>query len=202
MSNYFLFQQVVSGDITSTASLKEHFEGCDAVVSCLGAGTLRNVTLYSESIKIIVAAMRETSIKKLVAMTSWGSFCECLTNYDICQLSNRMLFLLISRLHFIWRASHFTRFIRVYTGKSLNNFIKHMKFFFPFKLKVDSTFGLGWRGGGNWERRCCPSATNMCQTKSSYVTRHQYCAPVFNLSASPPPFPHPHKLSSALMYTN
>ncbi|PIK35867.1 putative flavin reductase (NADPH)-like [Apostichopus japonicus] len=57
--------KVVSGDITSTASLKEHFEGCDAVVSCLGAGTLRNVTLYSESIKIIVAAMRETSIKKL-----------------------------------------------------------------------------------------------------------------------------------------
>ncbi|KAJ8026611.1 Flavin reductase (NADPH) [Holothuria leucospilota] len=68
--------KVVTGDVLSTESLKEHFEGCDAVMSCLGAGALRNVTIYSESIKHIVQAARENSIKKLIIMTSWGSFSD------------------------------------------------------------------------------------------------------------------------------
>lgn len=68
--------KVVVGNIMSISSLKEHFDGCEAVMSCVGAGTLRNVSVYSESIKCIVAAMRETNIKRLIAMTSWGSFSD------------------------------------------------------------------------------------------------------------------------------
>ncbi|XP_030850096.1 flavin reductase (NADPH) [Strongylocentrotus purpuratus] len=64
--------KVVKGDIYSSESLQPIFEGCDAVLSCLGAQTLfSTVTLYSESCKTIVAAMRLAKVKRFVFISSW-----------------------------------------------------------------------------------------------------------------------------------
>uniref|UniRef100_A0ABM0MUG3 Flavin reductase (NADPH)-like n=1 Tax=Saccoglossus kowalevskii TaxID=10224 RepID=A0ABM0MUG3_SACKO len=63
--------QVVESDIYSSESLAEHFSGVDAVISCLGSPGLWKTTLYSESIKSIVSAMRKASVTRFVCITSW-----------------------------------------------------------------------------------------------------------------------------------
>ncbi|XP_071819511.1 flavin reductase (NADPH)-like isoform X2 [Apostichopus japonicus] len=63
--------KVVKGSIYSVDSLSEHFQGCDAVMSCLGTKTLRNVKLYSESAKFIFDAMRQANVSRFIVMTSW-----------------------------------------------------------------------------------------------------------------------------------
>ncbi|XP_061170904.1 uncharacterized protein LOC133180375 [Saccostrea echinata] len=71
--------QVCKVDIFKGGELAPHFEGSDAVVSCLGGsggGSLfgRNkCTLYTDSIRSIVGAMRKSGVKRLIAMSSWGS---------------------------------------------------------------------------------------------------------------------------------
>ncbi|XP_072049927.1 flavin reductase (NADPH)-like [Amphiura filiformis] len=64
---------VVKGDIFSESSLQEHMSGHDAVLSCLGShtGWMAEVTLYSESIKPIVGAMRATNVSRFIGITSW-----------------------------------------------------------------------------------------------------------------------------------
>ena len=62
-------------DIFSADNLAEGFKGSDAVVSCLGSKPSlmpwgAEITLYSESIKSIVGAMRLVRLDRLVAMTS------------------------------------------------------------------------------------------------------------------------------------
>ena len=57
----------------SKDSLVPVFSGCDAVVSCLGARSWwppSPVTLYSDTIVPITAAMRSAKVKKLVVMSS------------------------------------------------------------------------------------------------------------------------------------
>ncbi len=66
-----LIEQVVKGDIFSEENLKLHFRGADAVFSCLGFKRTSTVTGYSDSIRHIVAAARETNINRLVAMTAY-----------------------------------------------------------------------------------------------------------------------------------
>ena len=60
----------------SVQSMTSALSGCDAVVSCLGAPAGQmwwwcTITLYSESSRAIVDAMRQCSLKKLVVMSSW-----------------------------------------------------------------------------------------------------------------------------------
>jgi len=69
------FSIVPNADIFSADDLAKAFEGADAVVSCLGTRPNimpwgNEITLYSESIKAIVAAMRKANVNRLVAMTS------------------------------------------------------------------------------------------------------------------------------------
>ncbi|XP_077977400.1 flavin reductase (NADPH)-like [Glandiceps talaboti] len=63
--------QVVEGNIFSDETLVPHLAGVDAVLSCLGGTTLWKPTLYSESIRPIVSAMRQAEVKRLVCITSW-----------------------------------------------------------------------------------------------------------------------------------
>ncbi|XP_070535158.1 flavin reductase (NADPH)-like isoform X3 [Ptychodera flava] len=73
--------KVVQGDVLSpNTDLKGSFEGQDAVLSCLGnskdSASLSSVmfsrtTIYTDTIGIIVKAMREANVKRLICMTSW-----------------------------------------------------------------------------------------------------------------------------------
>ncbi|KAM9331478.1 flavin reductase (NADPH)-like [Gastrophryne carolinensis] len=65
--------KVVEANIFSSKSLAGHFQGQDAVISCLGFPykLLSYVTGYTDSMKAIVEATRETQVNRLVTMTSW-----------------------------------------------------------------------------------------------------------------------------------
>ncbi|XP_028834229.1 uncharacterized protein LOC114789220 isoform X1 [Denticeps clupeoides] len=65
--------QVVEGNIFSEESLKPLFKDHDAVISCLGfpASAFSGVTGYTQSMKAVIGAMRETKMNRLIAMTSW-----------------------------------------------------------------------------------------------------------------------------------
>jgi len=69
------FTVIPGVDIFSADNLEKGFDGADAVVSCLGTRpTLmpwgQEITLYSESIKAIIEAMRRRNVGRIVAMTS------------------------------------------------------------------------------------------------------------------------------------
>jgi len=59
-------------DIFSTDSVSESVAGCDAVLSCLGsrASPWRAVSMYSDSMKHIVAGMRKAGVNRLVVVTA------------------------------------------------------------------------------------------------------------------------------------
>ncbi|XP_030851236.1 uncharacterized protein ycf39 [Strongylocentrotus purpuratus] len=64
--------KVVEGDVFSAESLQPHFEGCDAVFSCLGSQSLiYSTTIYSAPMRAIVTAMRGAQVKRILMMSSW-----------------------------------------------------------------------------------------------------------------------------------
>ncbi|XP_072018855.1 flavin reductase (NADPH)-like [Amphiura filiformis] len=65
--------KVVEADIFSESSLQPHFEGQDAVLSCLGihAGWLQPITFYSQSIQPIITAMKGSKVNRFLTMTTW-----------------------------------------------------------------------------------------------------------------------------------
>ncbi|BFZ06153.1 hypothetical protein BsWGS_09192 [Bradybaena similaris] len=67
--------KVIEGNILDTAQLKEHMKGCDAVLSTLGGrgGLFTPCDIYTKSGKAVVSAMRETGVKRFVAVTAWGT---------------------------------------------------------------------------------------------------------------------------------
>ncbi|MFC0878488.1 NAD(P)-dependent oxidoreductase [Saccharicrinis sp. FJH2] len=63
--------ELITGGVFEPEKLKEHFKGCDLVISALGTGTNNNYTeIYSEGGRNILAAMRITKIKKLITITA------------------------------------------------------------------------------------------------------------------------------------
>ncbi|CAI9550146.1 unnamed protein product [Staurois parvus] len=65
--------KVVEANIFSQESLAEHFQGQDAVMSCLGFPykMFSSISEYTDSMKAIVGAMRQTEVNRIVVMTSW-----------------------------------------------------------------------------------------------------------------------------------
>lgn len=65
--------KVVEVDIFRADSLKPHFNGQDAVISCLGfpASFLSGVTGYTLSMTAAINAMREVKVNRIITMTSW-----------------------------------------------------------------------------------------------------------------------------------
>jgi len=67
---------VVKGDLSDYASIKSAMTGCDAVVSALGNKTgmaMRHAnTIISDGLKNILRAMRETNVRRLIFITSFG----------------------------------------------------------------------------------------------------------------------------------
>jgi putative NADH-flavin reductase len=64
-------------DIFNEDDLAPHLKDSDAVVSCLGGSASlfgwTKCTLYTDSMRSIVGAMRKSGVKRLIAMSSWGS---------------------------------------------------------------------------------------------------------------------------------
>ncbi|ESO98862.1 hypothetical protein LOTGIDRAFT_113739 [Lottia gigantea] len=62
-------------DVTKEEDLAPFFKQCDAVMSCLGSrpSFLTTVTLYTDTTRAMVAAMRKTGVTRLVCMTAWGT---------------------------------------------------------------------------------------------------------------------------------
>ncbi|KAE8291963.1 Flavin reductase (NADPH) [Larimichthys crocea] len=65
--------KVVEADIFSAESLKTHFKGQDVIMSCLGfpVSIFSAVTGYTLSMKVIISAMREAQVNRIITMTSW-----------------------------------------------------------------------------------------------------------------------------------
>lgn len=67
--------KIVIGNALDLATLRSALEGQDAVVSALGtpASPFRKVTLLSAASKVLVAAMKDEGVRKLVAITGMGA---------------------------------------------------------------------------------------------------------------------------------
>ncbi|MCW3842025.1 SDR family oxidoreductase [Micromonospora yasonensis] len=64
---------VVPADVTDPAAVAAAVRDCDTVVSLLGPGTVRGpTTVRSDATATIVAAMRETEVRRLVVVTAAG----------------------------------------------------------------------------------------------------------------------------------
>lgn len=63
--------ELIEGSVFEPDKLKEHFSGCDLIISALGTGTNNNYTeIYSEGGRNILSAMRTNGIKKLITITA------------------------------------------------------------------------------------------------------------------------------------
>lgn len=62
--------KIGEGDLFSEEFLQEQLQGCDAVMSCIGARTYKT-TVYSDTIKVMTSAMRKAGVRRLVTITSW-----------------------------------------------------------------------------------------------------------------------------------
>ncbi|XP_067936146.1 flavin reductase (NADPH)-like isoform X1 [Watersipora subatra] len=68
---------VLKTDMYSDESVKAELEGCNAVISCLGTrANNKEPPLYLNTMQVIVKAMREKEIKRIVTMTSWGTYSD------------------------------------------------------------------------------------------------------------------------------
>lgn len=65
--------RIVPGDALDAATVGRAVEGQDAVLYVLGAGNVRKTTLFSDSTRILIAAMRERDVRRLVAVTGVGA---------------------------------------------------------------------------------------------------------------------------------
>ena len=65
---------VLGGDATDPATIQSALHDCDAVISTIGtAYTRKPVKVYSASGRLVVDAMRRTSLRRLIVVTSMGA---------------------------------------------------------------------------------------------------------------------------------
>ncbi|XP_030420783.1 uncharacterized protein At2g34460, chloroplastic-like [Gopherus evgoodei] len=65
--------KVVEANVFSAEQLSGHFQGQDAVISCLGFPykIFSAISGYTDSMEAIVAAMRLAKVNRVITMTSW-----------------------------------------------------------------------------------------------------------------------------------
>lgn len=64
---------VIIGSPTDEAFLRQHIVGHDAVVLCIGIDSAGETTLFSETTRAVIAAMRTANVRRLVAITGVGA---------------------------------------------------------------------------------------------------------------------------------
>jgi putative NADH-flavin reductase len=66
--------EVLTGDALDGAALEHAVNGCEAVVYCLGERVKGKETrLFSESTRLLIAAMEKAGVKRLIALTGIGA---------------------------------------------------------------------------------------------------------------------------------
>jgi putative NADH-flavin reductase len=61
---------VIVGEVTVAADVAKAVDGCDAVISALGAGPVRPVHVYSDGVANAIRAMSARGIRRLVVVTA------------------------------------------------------------------------------------------------------------------------------------
>ena len=63
--------ELIKGSVFEPDKLKEHFKGCDVVISALGTGKDNSYTeVYSQGGRNILSAMRKTGMSRLITITT------------------------------------------------------------------------------------------------------------------------------------
>ena len=65
--------QVVVGGAFDSAAVRQTVEGADVVLSALGARSLKKEDVLERAVPLIVAAMRQTGVRRIVALGSAGA---------------------------------------------------------------------------------------------------------------------------------
>ena len=65
--------RVVPGDALDARAVESALIGQDAVLCVLGAGNVRHTTLFSDSTRILLAAMNRQSVRRLICVTGVGA---------------------------------------------------------------------------------------------------------------------------------
>ena len=65
--------RVVQGDALDARAVEEAVDGQDAVIYTLGAGNVRHTTLFSESTRVLLTAMNQHTIRRLICVTGVGA---------------------------------------------------------------------------------------------------------------------------------
>jgi putative NADH-flavin reductase len=65
--------RIVEGDAFDLAAVRQTLEGADVVLSALGARSLRKEDVLERAIPLIVTAMHQTGVKRIIALGSAGA---------------------------------------------------------------------------------------------------------------------------------
>jgi putative NADH-flavin reductase len=65
--------EVVPGDALQAADVEAALAGCEAVIYSLGAPPGKATTLFSETTRVLIAAMRKAGVQRLIAITGIGA---------------------------------------------------------------------------------------------------------------------------------
>ncbi len=67
--------KAIQGDVTDPAAVEKAAAGQEAVISTVGSGSnTRHVTLYSTSIRNIIAAMEKQNVRRLLCISAGGAY--------------------------------------------------------------------------------------------------------------------------------
>jgi putative NADH-flavin reductase len=70
--------RVVVGSIFDSAAVRQAVEGADVVLSALGAHSLRQEDVLERAVPLIVTAMRQTGVKRIIVLGSAGALDDSL----------------------------------------------------------------------------------------------------------------------------
>ena len=70
--------RVVPGSAFDAAAVRETIEGSDAVLSALGARSLKKEDVLEQAIPLIVAAMKQTGVRRIITLGSAGALPDSL----------------------------------------------------------------------------------------------------------------------------
>jgi putative NADH-flavin reductase len=70
--------RVVEGNVFDAAAVRQTVEGADVVLSALGARSLKKEDVLERGVPLIVAAMQQTGVRRIVALGSAGALDDSL----------------------------------------------------------------------------------------------------------------------------
>ena len=65
--------RIVQGDALDAGAVESTVGGQDAVIYTLGAGNVRHTTLFSDSTRVLLTAMRQQDVRRLICVTGVGA---------------------------------------------------------------------------------------------------------------------------------